>query len=406
MTVSEKTHGFRRTSTTTGNIREAVLLTDKDKNAVPSISSPNDVFFGLHVEYRNIVLGDMLGKGNFGEVHEAMYKNMNIALKTLNFPPSSTSDEIDSIVLDFHRELNILQVTRHPNIVCFYGAVQQNKKYCLLTELCEGSVLDLLRLIDKNTYKLTWGLVLNLADECAKAMEYLHGRTPKIIHRDLKAENLLITSSFTCKLSDFGLSRILDTAEDQAATLCGTPRWVAPEVYRGEVYNSKIDIYSYGILLWELFCFTKPYQTIDVINLPYMIAYQGLRPPLKMHIPLQVQRLMADCWDARPEKRPTFKEILIRLAQIRSLINLDVVVNTKLSFERASVMMATKTQLTASNFYRPEMIRRASSVVAHSTGRRSPPKARKQDRASLGRGDDRVSTGRADDYGGFKSGKL
>ncbi len=167
----------------------------------------------------------------------------------------------------------------------------------------------------------------------AEACKYLHAREPKIVHRDLKSENLLIDDHFTAKVSDFGLSRFIDL--DAKMTVCGTPSWVAPEIFREERYTEKVDVYSYAILLWELITQDKPHYGFDAIQLPYLVGKEKLRPAVpegcpskvslvlaKSHLdssefnahafPLnrvQVRTLLELCWHENPEKRPSFEEI-------------------------------------------------------------------------------------------------
>ena len=127
---------------------------------------------------------------------------------------------------------------------------------------------------------------LKLCERQAEACKYLHAREPKIVHRDLKSENLLIDDHFTAKVSDFGLSRFIDL--DAKMTVCGTPSWVAPEIFREERYTEKVDVYSYAILLWELITQDKPHYGFDAIQLPYLVGKEKLRPAVPEDCPAKV----------------------------------------------------------------------------------------------------------------------
>lgn len=96
-------------------------------------------------------------------------------------------------------------------------------------------------------------------------------------------------------------------------TVCGTPCWVAPEIFRGEPYTEAVDIYSYGVVLWELFCFEKPYKDLDCVELPYLVAKKGLRPFTLTHCPQSLNDLMAACWHGDMNERPPFSEIITRI---------------------------------------------------------------------------------------------
>jgi serine/threonine protein kinase len=218
------------------------------------------------------------------------------------------------ILEDFAKEVKILSLLSHPRIIRFLGAIQRSPNYCLLTELLSGSVSSLLKLVDRKKARVTWNIVLTIAKDAADACNYLHTLEPQILHRDLKAENLLIDEHFRCKLSDFGLSRAFDTGGTM--TVCGTPSWVAPEIFRGERYTEKIDIYSYSIVMWELFCFKKPHQDQDTIELPYLVGKKGLRPPVPIHFPPKLKSLIQECWRENPDQRPSFEEILKQLNEV------------------------------------------------------------------------------------------
>lgn len=267
------------------------------------------LFFGFSMPFNEIKIEGKIGKGSFGQVYRATFKGHRVAVKELFLPLYQA--EQNELLQDFQKEVKIVSILYHPNIVQFYGSVSVSPHFCLVTELCEGSVVDLLLIVGMKRVNVTWKICLEIALGAAKAILYLHTLTPQILHRDIKAENLLLTNKFICKLTDFGLSRMLnDPNVNLQMTLCGTPFWVAPEVFRGEPYSSSVDVYAFGIVLWELFCFKKPYENQDAVNLPYLVALDHLRPPLLQHIPPHLATLMANCWNPDASVRPHFDTIV------------------------------------------------------------------------------------------------
>ncbi|RLN68114.1 hypothetical protein BBJ29_002621 [Phytophthora kernoviae] len=120
--------------------------------------------------------------------------------------------------------------------------------------------------------------------------------------------------------------------------MCGTPRWLAPEVFRGEDYSEKIDVYSYGIVLWELFCFKKPYLDKDAINLAYLVAHEDLRPELLSHIPEILHRIMKACWDPEPVQRPSFSTVIFLIEEAKNVVPLGLAIDLSRSFGEAAAV--------------------------------------------------------------------
>ena len=101
-------------------------------------------------------------------------------------------------------------------------------------------------------------------------------------------------------------------------TICGTPSWVAPEIFRGEKYDETVDVYSFGIVLWELFCQKKPHRNYQAQHIPYLVAEKGLRPDLPKHLPPTLTELIKSCWDEQPKNRPRFTHIVKQLVKAQS----------------------------------------------------------------------------------------
>ena len=161
-----------------------------------------------------------------------------------------------------------------------------------------------------------------------------------IIHRDLAARNVLLfhydptnPAATSVKVTDFGLSRIVhESAKKKYMTMCGSIQWLAPEVIRGDRYDSSIDVYSYGITIWELFNFEKPFKNHDPINLPYLVTVKNLRPDLRKHVPELLRGFMARSWDDDADMRPPFDDIVRFLESCSDYIDMEQLVDTNTEY--------------------------------------------------------------------------
>ena len=225
---------------------------------------------------------------------------------------------------EFKFEFKILSSIRGNNVVHFFGACLEPKP-CLVMEFCScGSLYDLL---NDTKLEFKWTDVLRFAHEMTQAIDILHNNIPQILHRDLKSMNFLVTKDWILKVSDFGLSRF-NTVTNMSTLyeLRGTMSYCAPETFQGKHYTTKGDIYSLGILFWEMMyrCVTceyqRPYAEYSYLTQPLQIivqtAQRGLRPtfPNADYAPFKsFVDLINCCWDPIPANRPDTKEILERL---------------------------------------------------------------------------------------------
>ncbi|PUZ59039.1 hypothetical protein GQ55_4G009800 [Panicum hallii var. hallii] len=189
---------------------------------------------------------------------------------------------------------------RHKNIVRFLGACTKPKTLCIVTEFMKnGSVYDFLHK-RKGSFKLS--SLLKAAVDISKGMDYLHQN--RIIHRDLKTANLLMDEHELIKVADFGVARV--KAESGVMTAeTGTYRWMAPEVIEHKPYDSKADVFSFGIVLWEL------------------LTGKGLRPVIPRGTNPKLAQLLEKCWQQNPINRPDFTEILQTLNEIAEEVPMD-----------------------------------------------------------------------------------
>jgi serine/threonine protein kinase len=183
---------------------------------------------------------------------------------------------------------------------------------CIITELLPRG--DLEALLQDKTILLSLVQRMKMAKDAALGMAWLHGSKPTFIHRDLKTANLLIDANFTVKVCDFGLSQIKPRGEnlrDGAEGAKGTPLWMAPEVMLGQPFNEKADIYSFGIVLWEILTRSEPFQEFDSFEeFRTAVCYHHRRPVIPDDAPPKLKRLIERCWHPTPTQRPSFPEIV------------------------------------------------------------------------------------------------
>ena len=246
---------------------------------------------------------DYLGTGTFGEVRKAYWRKTLVAVKFLK----ESYENLEEQVIPFIEEFNLLKSLRHPNILLYIGGCISGPKHFLITEYCEnGNLFEFLH-GEKNN-ELNDIERLNFALEIAKGINYLHSFNPPILHRDLKSLNILLNSNFNIKIADFGWARLKNI---HMTRMRGTFQWMAPEVILKENYSEKADVYSFGIILWELWSRDPPYKGIIAKDVGNMVKKdKNYRPTIPKEVPKEIKELMKLCWDFDPAKRPCFLEII------------------------------------------------------------------------------------------------
>jgi len=154
----------------------------------------------------------------------------------------------------------------------------------------------------------------------AKGMNYLHSSHPTIVHRDLKSPNLLVDKNWVVKVSDFGMSRLKHHTFLSSKSTAGTPEWMAPEVLRNEPSNEKCDVYSFGVILWELATMRVPWSGLNPMQVVGAVGFQNRRLEIPKDVDPQVASIISSCWDSDPSKRPSFSQLLSPLKQLQHLV--------------------------------------------------------------------------------------
>ncbi|KAL3988217.1 hypothetical protein ACER0C_012535 [Sarotherodon galilaeus] len=292
---------------------------------------PNDAVheFAKEIDISCVKIEEVIGAGEFGEVcrgrlKQAGRREMVVAIKTLKAGYTERQRR------DFLAEASIMGQFDHPNVIRLEGVLTRSCPVLIITEFMENGALDsFLRL---NDGRFTMTQLVGMLRGIAAGMKYLSDMN--YVHRDLAARNILVNSNLVCKVSDFGLSRFLDdTSADPTYTssLGGKIpiRWTAPEAIAFRKFTSASDVWSYGIVMWEVVSYgERPYW--DMSNQDVMTAVeQDYRLPPPMDCPMVLHQLMLECWMKERNLRPKFSRIVSTLDKLlRNAASLKVVTST------------------------------------------------------------------------------
>ncbi|KAL6268889.1 hypothetical protein ACE6H2_025800 [Prunus campanulata] len=263
-----------------------------------------------------LVVKQVFARGGFGTVHKGIYDGREVAVKMLEWrEDGQTKAEIASLKKDFRQEVSIWHKLDHPNITKCIGATTDTDSASVITEYLSGGTLKAF-LIQHRKKKLPLKTVKRLAVDLAKGLSYLHSKN--IVHRDVKTENVLLDKDGRVKIADFGVARLEASNLVEMTGYTGTPGYMAPEVLESKPYNRKCDVYSFGICLWEMYCCDMPYPNITFSELTSAVVYKNLRPEIPKHCPSSLAKVMKQCWDVEPKRRPEMEEVVSMLESINT----------------------------------------------------------------------------------------
>ena len=263
-------------------------------------------FAPTEISFDEVQLGDQLGGGGVSVVYSAVWDGQRVAVKM-----TQEGGLTDALIAEYRDELLVMQNLTHPNIVRVHGACLKAPRLCLVMELSGPS---LHKLLHTTMERFDHGRRLGIAHDVASAMRYLHDDLGQAcIHRDIKSANVLIDEvTGDAKLCDFGLSTC-------ATTQAGTPAYMAPELLAGKSFSKAVDVYAFGVLLWELFAEQMPFDGYDIPTVKDMVL-AGERPKPPLSCPRIVQRLFNDCWAQTCGERPRFETVVLRIEQAQGAV--------------------------------------------------------------------------------------
>ncbi|XP_018804193.1 PREDICTED: mitogen-activated protein kinase kinase kinase isoform X1 [Bactrocera latifrons] len=290
------------------------FVTDQDP-MLPDVPSAIGDIQPHEIDYAELEVGEVIGAGGFCKVHRGYYSGEEVAIKVAPQAGPDVESNRDNVL----QEAKLFWVVKHENIVALRGVCLKPPDLCLVMEYARGGSLN--HILARG--KIPPDVLVNWAIQIARGMNYLHNEAPiSIIHRDLKSSNVLILEEIfagnlhnkTLKITDFGLARELyNTTRISTA---GTYAWMPPEVIKSSTYSKSSDVWSYGVLLWELITGETPYKGFDSYSVVFGIAVNMLTLPIPKTCPDAWGKLMKSCWENDPHKRPGFRDILTKLEDI------------------------------------------------------------------------------------------
>ncbi|XP_071962882.1 mitogen-activated protein kinase kinase kinase 10-like [Antedon mediterranea] len=298
----------------TGTVKDKEGLFPSNYVSQPHVILRNQQNVALQeIDFKELILSEVIGVGGFGKVYRGLWKSEEVAVKAAKFDPD---EDVYETISNVKQEARLFSLLSHPNIISLKGICSKEPCICLVLDYARGGALN--RALTGR--QIPPEVLVDWATQIAVGMNYLHNEAVvPLIHRDLKSSNVLISEKIdnndlygkTLKITDLGLAREMYKTTRMSAA--GTYAWMAPEVIKSSTYSKSSDVWSYGVLLWELLTGETPYKGIDGLAVAYGVAVNKLTLPIPTTCPDEFAQLMEDCWHEDPHQRVTFPEILDRL---------------------------------------------------------------------------------------------
>ncbi|XP_063309378.1 megakaryocyte-associated tyrosine-protein kinase isoform X1 [Pelobates fuscus] len=252
---------------------------------------------GWLLSFQSLKIGKKIGQGEFGDVLEGEYMGHPVAIKNI---------KCDVTAQNFLAETTTMTKLQHRNLVNLMGVILHNGLYLVMELMSKGNLVNYLR--SRGRSMVSPQQLLRISLDVAQGMEYLEEK--RLVHRDLAARNILLSEKEEAKISDFGLSKTTLQPDD----LTRLPiKWTAPEALKHNKFSSRSDVWSFGVLLWEVYAYGRsPYPKMSVKDVVEGVQH-GYRMEAPENCPPAVYNLMRSCWMDDPGKRPTFKKLREKL---------------------------------------------------------------------------------------------
>lgn len=305
-------------------MKQGELFSDTENEPTPN-ETVSQTFFDRTwrdqwaVDFKSLVFGPRIGAGGFGEVYKCKLDRTMVAAKTLQ---KVEDDDPHAVMAEFMVEMKLMSMLEHPNVVTFLGACIHHPNLAIILEFMPGG--SLYRAIHRrrrnNLGPFPLLKTLWIAFGVAKGLDYLHSQYPVVIHRDCKSPNILLgTNVREVKITDFGLSRLRVSSYVNTGP-GGTPEWMAPELLRQDPFDEQSDVFSFGVILWELVMCEKPWRDDHPMQVVFRVGSRGeklqIPPPSptspEVCIP-ELREMIIACMRDEPSRRPKTPDLVRRL---------------------------------------------------------------------------------------------
>ncbi|KAG2600675.1 probable LIM domain-containing serine/threonine-protein kinase DDB_G0286997 [Panicum virgatum] len=272
------------------------------------------------VDRSQLLIGHRFSSGAHSRLFHGIYKEQPVAVKFIRQPDDEEDAELAAqLEKQFNTEVTTLSRLNHPNVIKLVGACSSPPVFCVITEFLSGGSLR--AFLHKQDHKaLPLDKIISISLDIARGMAYIHSQG--VVHRDVKPENIIFDEEFCAKIVDFGIACEQEYC-DPLANDTGTFRWMAPEMMKRKAYGRKVDVYSFGLILWEMFSGSVPYEELNPFQAAFAVFDKNVRPAIPTNCPAPVRLLIEQCWTSHPEKRPDFSQIVQILEKFKTVLERD-----------------------------------------------------------------------------------
>ena len=259
------------------------------------------------VEYSELTLGDIINQGGFSVVHRGIWRGTEVAVKVIVDPVIT-----QELRQEFENEIMMLNYLRHPHTVLLMAASFKPPHFTVVSEyVSNGTLFDLLH---RSREEISLDRKLKILNQICEVFLFYH--LSGIVHRDLKSMNILLNKSYDIKICDFGLARFKVDLNKGSMQFSGTPTYMAPELFRKQSYDEKVDVFAFGTLMWEILAREVPYDGLDPGDIRDKILKNDLKLDHPLNCPRKFLNLIDMCRQANSHSRPSFYEISSHLASL------------------------------------------------------------------------------------------